>query len=187
LWKRISEGWKRRNFRLEAVYTSEIKRRNFGLEVVCTPQMHRLFTLSRLMISSWYEWSTRSREHQSWYHITSVHRLLCLSQRYGAHRPENGTRNSMDWPQTNIDRIIEVGERKYVVPTNPYEASYFLPATHFKRFLAQHLARHGYGFAQDISSIKTGLIREHHAGLFKCSLLQKPCPSTASRNSWCIT
>ena len=76
-----------------------------------------------------------------------------------------------------IDRIIQVGHRKYVVPSNPYEALYFLPATHFKRFLAEHLARYGYGYAQDLSFTEGGgLIREHHAGFWMKNLVTKIVP-----------
>ena len=78
------------------------------------------------------------------------------------------TDNSLCCPP-QIDAVIELEGRSYIVPRNPYEASYFLTSKQLKMLSAETQ------YTSVLTSAK-GLIREHHAGLWLSGLVTKVVP-----------
>eukprot|EP00227_Mantoniella_beaufortii_P013986 CAMPEP_0197589856 /NCGR_PEP_ID=MMETSP1326-20131121/10654_1 /TAXON_ID=1155430 /ORGANISM="Genus nov. species nov., Strain RCC2288" /LENGTH=303 /DNA_ID=CAMNT_0043154837 /DNA_START=347 /DNA_END=1258 /DNA_ORIENTATION=- len=93
------------------------------------------------------------------------------------HMP-SGTRVLPDYPfccNAQINRVIELGGRRFVVPKNPYEGLYFLPAYLFRVLLRKHsVSATAFGFYD--KKIQRKLIREYHAGLWMESFTTKIVP-----------
>jgi hypothetical protein len=79
------------------------------------------------------------------------------------------------------DEVLDIGGVKYVVPANEYDASYFLPAEHYKDLLELKLNGIDYDFyATDISPW-IHLEREEHAGLWMCRHTTKVVPADTAK------
>ena len=93
--------------------------------------------------------------------------------RYENFNPTNRvlTDNSLCCPP-QIDAVVDILGRKYIQPTNPYEALYFLPSGDFRRILQRQFSKEGTTYTSSMQTAQ-GLVREHHAGLWMTGLVTK--------------
>jgi len=78
------------------------------------------------------------------------------------------TDNSLCCPP-QIDAVVELKGKSYMIPRNPYEASYFLTSEHLKKLSDK------VSYTSELTSAQ-GLIREHHAGLWLSGGVTKIVP-----------